>query len=104
MFYNFSLEWLTKGEDKYESASEINAAGNLPRLDIFPNPTDDIISLKSEDLIKINIYNIQGQLLTSLNVDAKMVSIDMTDYNEGIYLIEGVDEKFNKKVSKVVVK
>lgn len=104
VFYNFSLEWLTKGEDKYESASEINAAGNLPRLDIFPNPTDDIISLKSEDLIKINIYNIQGQLLTSLNVDAKMVSIDMTDYNEGIYLIEGVDEKFNKKVSKVVVK
>lgn len=104
VFYNFSLEWLTKGEDKYESASEINAAGNLPRLDIFPNPTDDIISLKSEDLIKINIYNIQGQLLTSLNVDAEMVSIDMTDYNEGIYLIEGVDEKFNKKVSKVVVK
>ena len=103
VFYNFSLEWLTKGVDKYESVSEINADGNLPRLEISPNPTDGILNLNAEDLIKINVYNIQGQLIKSLDVDAETVSVDMTDYNTGIYLIEGIDGKFNRKVSRVVV-
>ncbi len=104
VFYNFSLEWLTKGEDKYESISELMDHNAVPSLEVYPNPTDGSLNIETEGLKIINIYNIQGQLLSSLCVDNDMMTVDVADYESGIYLIEGVDENHAKKVARVVVK
>ena len=104
VFYNFSLEWLTKGEDKYESISELMDKANVALLNVYPNPANANINIEAEGLKTINIYNIQGQLLSSLCVDNDMMTVDVTDYESGVYFIEGLDERFGRKVARVVVK
>ena len=104
VFYNFSLEWLTKGEDKYESISELMGKANVAPLNVYPNPANANINIEAEGLKTINIYNIQGQLLSSLCVDNDMMTVDVTDYESGVYFIEGLDERFGRKVARVVVK
>lgn len=104
VFYNFSLEWLTKGEDKYESISELMNNANVAALNVYPNPANANINIEAEGLKTINIYNIQGQLLSSLCVDNDMITVDVTDYESGVYFIEGLDERFGRKVARVIVK
>ena len=104
VFYNFSLEWLTKGEDKYESISELMDKANVASLNVYPNPANANINIEAEGLKTINIYNIQGQLLSSLCVDNDMITVDVTDYESGVYFIEGLDERFGRKVARVIVK
>ena len=104
VFYNFSLEWLTKGEDKYESISELMDKANVASLNVYPNPASANINIEAEGLKTINIYNIQGQLLSSLCVDNDMITVDVTDYENGVYFIEGLDERFGRKVARVIVK
>lgn len=104
VFYNFSLEWLTKGEDKYEGIDEIMNQNNVASLNVYPNPTNANLNIEAEGLKIINIYNLQGQLLSSLQVDNEMITIDVTNYETGVYFVEGVDEHFGRKVARVVIK
>ena len=104
VFYNFSLEWLTKGEDKYEGVDEIMNQNNVVSLNVYPNPTNANLNIEAEGLKIINIYNLQGQLLSSLQVDNEMITIDVANYETGVYFIEGLDEHFGRKVARVVVK
>ena len=104
VFYNFSLEWLTKGEDKYEGISEIMNKNNVAALNVYPNPTNADLNIEAEGLKIINIYNVQGQLLSSLQVDNEMITIDVANYETGVYFVEGVDEHFGRKVARVVIK
>ena len=104
VFYNFSLEWLTKGEDKYEGINEIMNKNNVASLNVYPNPTNADLNIEAEGLKIINIYNVQGQLLSSLQVDNEMITIDVTNYETGVYFVEGVDEHFGRKVARVVIK
>ena len=104
VFYNFSLEWLTKGEDKYEGVDEIMNQNNVVSLNVYPNPTNANLNIEAEGLKIINIYNLQGQLLSSLQVDNEMITIDVANYETGVYFIEGLDEHFGRKVARVVIK
>ncbi len=101
VFYNFSLDWLTNGEDSYENIDELNDMISDAFLNVYPNPAKDFINIDAEDLNVINVYNIQGQLVSSYvnNVN----TIDISDFESGIYIIEGVGTS-NKKQSKFVVK
>ena len=104
VFYNFSLEWLTKGEDKYEGINEMMNENNVAALNVYPNPTNADLNVEAEGLKTINIYNLQGQLLSSLQVDNEMITIDIANYETGVYFVEGIDEHFGRKVARVVIK
>lgn len=104
VFYNFSLNWLTKGEDSYETVNEIMGGNDATSLNVYPNPTDKVLNVETENLKNINVYNLQGQLVSSLNVVGKMTVIDVADYESGVYFVEGIDEFAGKKVSRVVIK
>ena len=104
VFYNFSLNWLSKGEDFFVNIPEINNINNVnDYLEIYPNPSSDYVNISSEDVILINVYDLQGKLLKSYeNVDGISV-IDVSDYDKGIYFMESFDNKDNKKKVKLVV-
>lgn len=104
VFYNFSLNWLSKGEDFFVNIPEINNINNVnDYLEIYPNPSSDYISINSEDVILINVYDIQGKLLKSYNNVDGISAIDVSDYEKGIYFMESFDKKDNKKTTKLVV-
>ena len=58
VFYNFSLNWLTDGEDDVVNIDEVYDIATMNYLDVYPNPALHYIKIQSKDLIMINIYNL----------------------------------------------
>ena len=62
-------------------------------FEIYPNPVDDVLYIKSDNNIEeINIYNIVGIKMATVNGQQTTVNIDMSGFNSGVYFIE-VDGK-----------
>lgn len=69
---------------------------------IFPNPTQSIINVKSENSIKsIQLYDVQGRLLQTKLTDENSTSIDISDKSNGIYFLKITSEK-GIKVERIV--
>jgi hypothetical protein len=70
-------------------------------LSVFPNPTKNIVNLKSETEIKmVKIYNYSGQLIKVAEGSGKECQIITSDFTPGIYLImiEMENETITQKV------
>ncbi|AWK05930.1 hypothetical protein HYN56_17540 [Flavobacterium crocinum] len=58
----------------------------LPNLITYPNPVKDFYSVSNtENITKIEIYNILGQLLSNKNYDKNKIEIDFTTLQSGLY-------------------
>lgn len=79
-----------------------NAQDWASMIRIFPNPTHDVISIKS-DLIGIQtvaVYNLQGQRLLEQQLDSKLnATIDIQSLSNGMYLVE-----LNKSIKIKIIK
>ena len=101
-FYNFSLEWLTDGEDTYgfEGISENNSDNSLK---IYPIPATSYIMIEAENIKKIKIFNSKGSLVKKMSVSSSSkVKIDISDLPSGVYLVEAKDVRGNKKQGRFV--
>ena len=103
VFYNFSLNWLSGGEDFFVSLPEINDDIDNNNLEIFPNPTSDLINIKTEGIISINVYSLQGKLIKTIEGNDNITAFDVNDLTKGIYFIEAFNNKNNKLKTKLVV-
>jgi hypothetical protein len=68
-------------------------------LNVYPNPTENTITIKGLNVNEINIakiYSIEGKLVATQNVSANG-TIDLANFTNGIYLV-----KVNEKVARVV--
>lgn len=74
---------------------------NLSEVIIYPNPTTSTITIKSDKVLQIQVYNSIGQKITETN---SMV-IDMTHFSTGIYFLKLLHHKSNmSKVYKIFKK
>jgi hypothetical protein len=93
---NFKKALIEEGVDTNKEKSTIN---------IYPNPSDDIISIEIENInnATIEIYNVSGKLVFSKELKAKVEKIDLSGFSRGMYLVK-VSQEQDVKVGKVVVK
>lgn len=75
------------------------------QLDVYPNPVSDLLYIdNAEELEKIELYNTVGQLIyTHTFQHQSTISIDMTAYSNGIYILAGFNKNglvANRKVIK----
>ncbi len=104
VFYNFSLNWLTDGEDDVVSIDEVDDIATMNYLDVYPNPALHYINIKSKDLMMINIYNVRGQLVRSIpNHNEDNIMVDVSDMDNGLYLIEAINVDMSTKTAKFIV-
>ena len=61
-----------------QSANDIN---------IYPNPTDGVLNIEIESMTRITIFNAMGQVVYDNEVVSDRETVDMTQYNEGMYLL-----------------
>ncbi len=62
-------------------------------FEIYPNPVDDVLYIKSDrNIEEVNIYNIIGIKIATVNGQQSTVNIDMSGFNPGVYFVE-VDGK-----------
>ena len=101
-FYNFSIEWLTDGEDTYgfDGVTEITGSDSL---EIYPVPATSVIKIESEGFKKIRVFNMNGQTVKKIAVKGQsVVELDVTKLAAGSYLVEAVDFSGNVKMGKFV--
>ena len=61
---------------------------------IFPNPTNGIVTIKLDDVAKYNITvnNVLGQTVFSTTTYGMNTSIDLSNFDKGVYTVELKDE------------
>ena len=65
------------------------ASNEIEGFDYYPNPTNERVNLASvQNIETVVLYNILGQKLISLNVDATTTQLDVAHLAAGAYLME----------------
>ncbi len=87
----------------------IEESGVTSKLDIFPNPTNSIITLNysgfNSDRVKIEIMDISGRVIKEeliLNAtQANRMDLDLSDLSNGVYFLS-IQDGENRKVEKII--
>lgn len=62
---------------------------NILDFNMFPNPTIDIVNLKSESVIeKVAVYSLAGTLILEQEVNDQTFSLNIADLKSGVYVME----------------
>jgi hypothetical protein len=96
IFFNFNVEGATAGEKTYyfddvkfgADLTNVTSQLEVQGLNVFPNPTNNqwAISSKNTTITKVEIFDLQGRRLVSIQPNNYNVVIDATDFAEGIYI------------------
>ena len=84
----------------------VNTLNTSEKMRIYPNPSNGKFTVSFENetsLQSIKIYSIIGSLVKDIavNTNTKNVDVDMSDVNEGIYIvkIDGANGSFTQKIN-----
>jgi len=66
---------------------------NENNIAVYPNPTDDKIEIESPQDANIEIINIQGQIIETLNTINTNTTIDVAKLSGGFYIIKVKTDK-----------
>ena len=104
VFYNFSLEWLTDGEDTFEPNGVADDQHAFNTLKVYPSPASSFVTIETEGLMAVNILNGMGQLVKSVRLDGDShVEIDVAGFAPGIYFVEGIEVNGGRKIGRLIV-
>ncbi|WP_019037046.1 T9SS type A sorting domain-containing protein [Psychroflexus tropicus] len=69
----------------------------------YPNPTQDVWNIRtSENIQKVEVYNITGRLVKEVNVNASEASINANDLSSGVYLAKISNEFDQTRTIKLI--
>ena len=85
--------------------SQVNTIGedHSSTVCIYPNPTQDEVTIKAEGLNHVRIIKVDGQTVYNADVEKEQVRIDLSNMAKGLYMIH-IDAASGQIVKKVVVK
>ena len=61
-------------------------------VDLYPNPTKNIINIKSDIPILIKVFNLGGMEIKSIELDLGVNSFDLSRFNSGLYILKVVEK------------
>lgn len=64
-------------------------------VELYPNPTSGKVNIKAEAMRNITVYNMMGQAVLMQDVDNDNVMLDMSAFENGMYLVSIVTENGN---------
>jgi sialidase-1 len=103
VFYNFSLDWLTDGNDHFDPTSVTENAETWDSLHIYPVPASSFINIEAEGVETIEVYNVKGQLVKAVSPKGTSeIRLDVSKWAYGTYFVKGLDGKGNKKAGRFV--
>ncbi len=79
----------------FEVTEEAVLAINDVNVRIYPNPVVDYLTIESDELIGLSIYDLNGQLMKVKRLSNRR--IDLSHLNQGIYLLEVITESGSSK-------
>ena len=77
----------------------------LTNLIVYPNPVNEKLNIQSQSpIIKVEVYNLLGQLLISKYNQTTIKSINTTSLNTGVYFIKATDQNNNYTIKQIIKK
>jgi hypothetical protein len=73
-----------------------------PLVSIHPNPTSGTVSIKADNLTKVEVLNVMGQTVLKSDCSGSNVTIDLTEQPAGIYFLNLTVDKGKMSVKKVM--
>ncbi|MCQ2322206.1 MAG: C25 family cysteine peptidase [Bacteroidales bacterium] len=71
-------------------------------VDVYPNPAKDYITVKSDDIQTVEVFNAVGMRVIAQKVAATEVNVGVAGLSDGVYFIRIVDSKGNSVVRKFI--
>ena len=103
VFYNFSLEWLTDGNDIFDPTGIAENQIQTESLKVYPVPASSFVTIEAEGMKTINIYNALGHLVKSvLTKGESEVCLDVSEWASGVYYVEIVGTNGMMRGCKIV--
>lgn len=76
----------------------------VPVISVFPIPVSDWCSIQSEVVVLyVEIYEITGKIIEKFSPGAMNISLDMSSYPSGVYIVRCIDMMQNTHVIKLTV-
>ena len=72
---------------------------NAIKVELYPNPVNDVLTVKGDNIVKVAIFSALGQEIISVE---NRNEIDVTSLNNGLYFVRLVDNKGNTLTKKIV--
>lgn len=77
------------------------ADNEVNSYEIYPNPTNGNIVVKGENISLVEVYNLCGQKVLSVN-GSDNVNVNMSSLLSGVYMVKVIDVNGNSTVNKVI--
>lgn len=75
---------------------------NETRITIYPNPSTRIFNIVSQQNISVEIYDLLGKLVYNQSLANGTNSIDISNFNSGVYLLKATDANGNTETHKLI--
>lgn len=63
-------------------------------LQVYPNPTTGVVFVQTTDRGKLEVYNLNGQLVKTQGLETGKNTINLTNLNAGVYLLKAGNKTF----------
>lgn len=103
-FYAMDIMNVNKGYPVFARYYSVEENNNLENVEIYPNPTNNLVTISGENLSKIEIFNITGQMVLVFDYINDNQTIDLGNQPSGIYLFKITDRNSYHCTQKVVKK
>ena len=89
VFYNFTLDWLTDGEDTWTPVGISTPSDTAHALNIYYSASSAVIRVEAPDIQELTILNLSGQVVKrSFLGGCSQVEVDVRGLAAGVYVIE----------------
>ena len=103
VFYNFSLEWLTDGNDTFDPTGVVENQIQTESLKVYPVPAWSSIVIEEDNVVGIRIYDMQGCLVKDVTCSiSSNIEVDVKGLPTGVYSLETIDIDGNRRFGKIV--
>jgi hypothetical protein len=87
-----------EGYEQHECEDGVSQNGNQA-VAVYPNPANDFVTLKGENLGMVRVYNALGQKVDEYEANGSELRINTMGYENGVYVV-----KVGEQTMKFVVK
>ena len=92
-------------------STQVSVKKNLKNTfdyEVFPNPTTGIMNLEIVGKIgtlnlRLELYDINGRVLISSVVNSQFSQLDLSNFDNGIYLLRAIDQKGSVVTKRIIV-
>lgn len=104
IYFDYNFPIITNDELTVFSTLSNSDFSKDSSLQIYPNPVQDFLNIKSENTItSIQLFDSQGRLLTTKVANETFEVLDISKYSEGIYFVS-VITSVGKQTQKIIKK